>query len=71
MNEDGTLGCTYVIVQPGFSPGHSLWTSEPEDADFEEIKNKHGLTKPGQGSTITRELRGGVWTEWQEKSGDW
>ncbi|HEY9731726.1 MAG TPA: hypothetical protein V6C89_07430 [Drouetiella sp.] len=71
MNDDGTLGCTYVIVQPGMSPGHSIWTAEPQDPDFEEIKSRHGITKPGQRSTIIKELRDGVWKEWQEKEGDW
>jgi hypothetical protein len=67
MNEDGTLDC----YQPGYSTAHSIRTSEPENPDFEELKAKHGLTKSGQGSTITKELRDGVWKEWQEKEGDW
>ncbi len=71
MNEDGTLACTYLIVQPGVSPGHSMWTAKPEHSDFNDIKSRHGLTKPGQMSTIYKELRNGVWKEWQEKEGDW
>ncbi|RTL35629.1 MAG: hypothetical protein EKK48_28470 [Candidatus Melainabacteria bacterium] len=60
MNGDGTIECTHVIVQPGVSPGHSLWTARPEHFDFTEIQNRHGLTKPGQMSTIRKELHSGV-----------
>lgn len=71
VNEDGTIEIGYLIVEPGISPGHSLWTSGPNDADFLETKSRHGLSKPGQISTITKELRNGVWTETQTKEGDW
>jgi hypothetical protein len=71
MNDDGTLECTYVIVQPGVSPGHSLWTARPEHSDFAEIKDRHGVTEPGQTSTIRKELRDGNWEETQTKEGDW
>lgn len=69
MNEDGSLQIGYLVVQPGISPGHSLWTSGPDDADYATEKAKHSVTKPGQTSTIRKELRDGVWQEWQEKSG--
>ncbi len=71
MNPDCTIEVGYLIVQPGISPGHSLWTSGRSDKDYEDVKERHGIKKPGQSSTIYKELRNGVWKEWQEKEGDW
>jgi hypothetical protein len=71
MKEDGSLEIGYLIVEPGISPGHSLWTSKPGCPDFIEFGTRHGVTKPGQTSTIRKELRNGEWREWQEKEGDW
>jgi len=65
------LEISSVIVEPNFSPGHSLWTSQPGSPDFIEFGTRHGVTRPGQISKITKELRDGVWIETQTKEGDW
>lgn len=72
MNDDGTLTISFASMMKGVSPGMKVWHAEPGSSDFIEFQNRHGVTKPGQESTITKELRAGKWAEHQVKEGtDW
>ncbi|CAN5683576.1 hypothetical protein BH10CYA1_BH10CYA1_03350 [soil metagenome] len=71
MKDDGSLSISHVVDEVGISPGIKVWKAEPGTVDFMEYGSRHGVTKPGQSSTITKELLDGVWTESQMKEGDW
>ncbi len=71
MEDDGSLNISHVSLMKDVSPGMNMWVAQPGTHDFIEFQNRHGVTKPGQRSTIKKELRAGEWHENQVKEGDW
>lgn len=70
MLDDGTLKIAYsVSMLNGPRPNPRVWTSAPGSPDFLEFGKRHGVTKPGQTSTITKEFRDGEWTERLKRDG--
>jgi hypothetical protein len=56
MLDNGTLEiCHGVTMRNGPRPAITGWTSEPGDPDFVEFATRHGVTKPGQVSTIRKD----------------
>ena len=71
MEADGSLAISHATVSKNMSPGMKMWHSKPGMPDFIDYQKRHGVSNSRQRSKITKELRDGVWTEWQEKEGDW
>lgn len=69
MENDGSLELGYLHFSKEISPCIKQWHAAPGSHDFIDFGTRHGVTKPGQQSVFTRDLRNGVWTEKMEREG--
>lgn len=70
MQEDGVIEISNSHWMPNGIHGHGTSQAAPGDSDYEEIRARHKLEKPGDTSSIWKSLVNGVWVSDSDNLGE-